>query len=75
MAAFEHIRCSPMPRLRIEEIPEADMEQLKLATMDAVEAFYLDPANIARFEEWKVNGGMEKFEEELRRDLERSKEE
>lgn len=75
MAAFEHIRCSPMPRLRIEEIPEADMEQLKLATMDAVEAFYLEPANIARFEEWKANGGMEKFEEELRRDLERSKEE
>ena len=66
MAAFEHIRCSPVPELRAEEMSESDMNVLLLSTMDALDAFYLDPENARRRDEWKANGGMEKFEEEVR---------
>lgn len=65
---FEHTRSTPMPKLNVDRMSRSEMNGFKAATLNAVEAFYADPANVARFEKWLADGGMEAFEASLKKE-------
>lgn len=42
------------PHFDLSQIGEADRQNLAATFLSAVQRFYEDPANIARFEEWRA---------------------
>lgn len=42
------------PRFDLSQIGEADRHNLAVTFLDAVQRFYEDPANIARFDKWQA---------------------
>ena len=41
-------------KIKFEDIPEFQTNQLVKATLDACKRFYSDPKNVERFEKWKA---------------------
>lgn len=42
------------PHFDVSQIPEVDRRALGATFYAAIKKFYADPANLARFEEWKA---------------------
>ena len=44
-----------MPHIDVEKIPKIEMRSICKALIAGMEAFYSDPENMRRFEEWKAS--------------------
>ena len=52
-ATFERIARTPLPEIDLSKMDKAQKRGFLDHTLDALERFYSDPANLARFQEWE----------------------